>query len=141
MRTKTLYFKSQTTEKNVQSQYEVIENETLKDINFSKLVFSGSLFSLTTFINVAFDSCVFYGSKIENCEFINCTFTNCSFQFSSINYSKFQAASLAGCKWDYTPIKKTILERCIVDNKTVYFFSKDSSNQINHCYSSRLKAA
>jgi uncharacterized protein YjbI with pentapeptide repeats len=131
MNTLTKFFNPLETQGPKGAQYEIIENEIVKDCNLGNLNVSGSLFSLTTFENVTFESCVFFGSKMENCKFVNCRFINCSFQFSNIMHCNFGASTFVNTKWDYTPIKKSVFENCELDAKTYYFISRDENRVEN----------
>lgn len=122
-----------TTPAHTDTQFEVVENETVVDSKINGLVISGSLFSLSTFKNVVFDSCVFFGSKLENCNFIGCTFINCEFQFSSISYCNFRTTNFSSCKWDFTPTVKSKLYNCELDNKSHYFITKENCNHLENC--------
>jgi hypothetical protein len=107
--------------------YEVIENEVLRSSHFNDLVISGSLFSLTTFIEVSFESCTFFASKIENCTFINCKFENCTFEFSSIEHTKFNRCSFENTLWDMTFLKKAAFSFCSLDANTNFFLGKEEN--------------
>lgn len=121
------------------SQYEVIENELLKSCDLKNLTVSGSLFSLTTFINVTFKSCVFFGTKIENCKFINCKFENCSFQFSTLTHSEFEACDFLETHWDTPSIRKCSFYYSKLDTKTEYFIAKNT-NIVKFCSNPDLQS-
>lgn len=121
------------------SQYEVIENELLKSCDLKNLTVSGSLFSLTTFINVTFRSCVFFGTKIENCKFINCKFENCSFQFSTLTHSEFEACDFIETHWDTPSIRKCSFYYSKLDTKTEYFIAKNT-NTVKFCSNPDLQS-
>jgi len=86
-------------------EFNIVENVTIQDRNFNGLTISGSLFSLTTFINVSFDSCIIFATRIENCTFINCKFINCNFEFSNCSYNKFEECIIDSSLMTYTPFK------------------------------------
>lgn len=128
---------SSSTSKNVVtrkgSQFEVIENERISGVTLEDLTISGSLFSLTTFVGVTFDSCAFFGSKIENCEFVNCKFIDCSFQFSEITHCNFISSEFKKCLWDFTPVKRSKIDKCTMDGKSSYYLTKDDS-YLTQCF-------
>jgi uncharacterized protein YjbI with pentapeptide repeats len=113
--------------------YEVIENEVLKNSDLSDLTISGSLFSLTHFHNVTFRSCVFFASKMENCDFLGCKFIDCSFQFSNIEHCNFISVDFELCHWDTSRVAKTSFSSCFLDAKTVNAVFKES-NKMEGCF-------
>ncbi len=117
---------------NANGLYEVIENETLSGRNLEGLAVSGSLFSLTTFIDVTFESCVFYASKFENCIFINCKFKDCKFEFTSITHCKFNRCKLENTDFQISPIKKSTMAFCEFDHKAQHYLSKEE-NSLHNC--------
>jgi hypothetical protein len=127
MQTLTQFFNPILSEGIENTQYEVVENEVLKNSDLKNLTVSGSLFSLTTFINVTFTSCVFFGSRIENCHFINCKFENCTFQFTNLSHCKFSSTDFIDTAWDYSPIRKSTYDFCHLDAKTHYFIVKNDN--------------
>ena len=116
--------------------YEVVENESLTNENYSRLVVSGSLFSLTLFKKVSFDSCVFFASKFENCEFVACNFLDCTIQFSTFINCSFVGCKFKNVTWDLSHIRKSCLEDCFIDAKTSYFLMRED-NMVKNCFTNR----
>jgi len=109
------------------AQYEIIENEQVYSDTYKGITLSGSLFSLSTFVDVTFDSCEFYGTKWENCQFIRCKFINCTFKFSHLQHCKFKSSSFNSCNWHTSPIKKCRFEYSELDSKTAYFAKQENN--------------
>lgn len=107
--------------------YGVVENQTIGGKEFSDLVVSGALFSLTRFENVTFRSCVFFGSRMENVTFANCTFTDCKFQFTAVVHCFFANTSLENCSWEASNTTKSSYYNCTMDYKTSHHLVRGSN--------------
>ncbi|MCK5884599.1 MAG: pentapeptide repeat-containing protein [Bacteriovoracaceae bacterium] len=111
-------------------RYEVIENERITNCNIKEISISGVLFSMTTFVGVTFEKCDIFATRFENCEFIDCKFVDCTIQFSNILYSDFHGTSIKGCNWSSSPIVRSLFSSCDLDDKSLFFVKKSSTNKL-----------
>ncbi len=89
------------------TQYQMIENKTIKTNTYLRTVLSLSLLKDVLFEDDIFENCTFYGTHFENCLFINCLFINCKFQFSKFSSCNFESTSWENCNWGLTLLKDT----------------------------------
>ena len=91
--------------------YKFASGHTIKDIEFSLEIFSGSKFENLSFENVTFINCDFQATQFNTSKFIDCTFINCTFNFVCFNGCNFIACKIENCQF------------CITNSLTCNFLS------------------
>lgn len=102
------------------SQYQVIQNRTLKSDSCTELTISGSLLKDVIFEEIIFENCTFFATTLDNCLFINCLFINCKFQFSVFSGCNFESTTCENCIWGLSALKGPEIIK--VDGRNNYSF-------------------
>ncbi|MEG3617284.1 pentapeptide repeat-containing protein [Magnetovibrio sp. PR-2] len=83
-----------------------VENESIPNKYYHRLVAKQK-----TFKNINFKFCIFDNAYLRKCVFENCDFTGCKFVNSNLVGSSFE-----GCKFDYATFDKTLIENVVLNS-------------------------